>query len=66
MQSPSSKIAVLSYLYTSTQVRMTLVPNENELSERYFIIEIPLLQILSSLSYGFSWKSISIIINFTK
>lgn len=64
MQSSSSKIAVLSYLYTSTQVRMTLVPNENELSERYFIIEIPLLQIL--LSYEFSWKSISIIINFTK
>lgn len=64
MQSSSSKIAVLSYLYTSTQVRMTLVPNENELSERYFIIEIPLLQIL--LSYDFSWKSISIIINFTK
>lgn len=29
---------------------MTLVPNENELSERYFIIEIPLLQILSPLS----------------
>lgn len=66
MQSSSSKIAVLSYLYTSTQVRMTLVPNENELSERYFIIEIPLLQILSPLSYDFSWKSISIIINFTK
>lgn len=64
MQSSSSKIAVLSYLYTSTQVRMTLVPNKNELSERYFIIEIPLLQIL--LSYDFSWKSISIIINFTK
>lgn len=64
MQSSSSKIAVLSYLYTSTQVRMTLVPNENELSERYFIIEIPLLQIL--LSYDFSWKSISIIINFKK